>query len=496
MRHSYGVERRAIGVRAGAAVALLSVVGLTPAVASTDGASFQIMPYSGVFSFLSGVSADGQIAAGGSGGFRDYDPIWGEKGDVFARPIPRFPANVSSDALGISGDGNVVIGRSGLTGSSIRATRWVRQGDGSWAGEFLNDENGDPTGDLFGGSTSGQPWAASQDGSVIVGGSRSDNGNEAFRWTEATGMVGLGDLPGGSFISDAKGVSRDGTVVVGFSQSDNGTEAFRWTAASGMVGLGDFPGGITASQSEGVSGDGQTVVGSAGVPFDAETGWTSGRVAAKWTQADGWVDLGNFSEADGGDPSQFRNGLATGASYDGSVIVGTSGLATRSSIPFVWSEASGMRPVKAVLLEAGVTDVDGWDILGIRGISDDGRTLVGDAMAAGNAFSGFFATLPEAFITGGIGVGLTGDFTGNGQVEQGDLNLVLNNWGGARGAWENTEGFATGNVDQEELNAVLNNWGASGSPSFEGFAVPEPATGLVVLGLLGLGRPRRRAARR
>ncbi len=38
-------------------------------------------------------------------------------------------------------------------------------------------------------------------------------GGEAFRWTQAGGMVGLGDLPGGTFGSKTFFVSADGSVV-------------------------------------------------------------------------------------------------------------------------------------------------------------------------------------------------------------------------------------------------------------------------------------------
>ena len=69
-----------------------------------------------------------------------------------------------------------------------------------------------------------------------------------------------------------------------------------------------------------------------------------------------------------------------------------------------------------------------------------------------------------------------GDYNGSGSVEQGDLDLVLNNWGGPRGNWSNAEGFNSAGVDQEELDRVLNNWGSSAAPSFGGSAVPEPGT--------------------
>ena len=89
---------------------------------------------------------------------------------------------------------------------------------------------------------------------------------------------------------------------------------------------------------------------------------------------------------------------------------------------------------------------------------------------------------------------LAGDFNGSGSVEQGDLDLVLNNWGGPRtaGFVANTDGLATTGVDQEELDRVLNNWGSSNAPAFNGVAVPEPAALSLLAGLAFLGRRRTR----
>ncbi|MEM8782878.1 MAG: endonuclease/exonuclease/phosphatase family protein [Planctomycetota bacterium] len=75
---------------------------------------------------------------------------------------------------------------------------------------------------------------------------------------------------------------------------------------------------------------------------------------------------------------------------------------------------------------------------------------------------------------------VAGDFDGSGSVEQGDLNLVLNNWGldtadETPDGWVNTADLS-GVIDQAELNLVLNNWGnANATPDFSGFDVPEPA---------------------
>ncbi|MEM8784015.1 MAG: PEP-CTERM sorting domain-containing protein, partial [Planctomycetota bacterium] len=102
----------------------------------------------------------------------------------------------------------------------------------------------------------------------------------------------------------------------------------------------------------------------------------------------------------------------------------------------------------------------------------------------------------DQFFTISLGdaAGIIGDYDDSGQVEQGDLNLVLNNWGQAAPFDPNGDPFDTPNVDQEELNRVLNNWGSTAAPSFEGSAVPEPATMAILGGLALAGLRRRRSA--
>lgn len=147
-----------------------------------------------------------------------------------------------SFAHGVSADGSVVVGESSSVNSPAEAFRWI-QGTGMVGLGFL--PGGGPSANLNAGSNA---LGISADGSVVVGYSNIPNvnggygGYEAFRWTQATGMVGLGDLPGGIFDSKATGVSADGSVVVGNGTGFYGT-AFRWTQATGMVGLGYLPGG-------------------------------------------------------------------------------------------------------------------------------------------------------------------------------------------------------------------------------------------------------------
>mgnify|MGYP006193284809 CR=1 FL=1 len=165
------------------------------------------------------------------------------------------------------------------------------------------------------GSFSSSATGVSADGSVVVGSSTRTPmwTTEAFRWTQATGMVGLGDLPGGSFYSDANGVSADGSVVVGISNIGNGSEAFRWTQATGMVGLGVLPGGYFSSSALGVSADGSVVVG--------------------------------YSDSE--------------------------------NEAFIWNSTQGMRSLKQVLTNDYGLNLNGWDLTSANAISADGLTIVG-----------------------------------------------------------------------------------------------------------------------
>lgn len=83
------------------------------------------------------------------------------------------------------------------------------------------------------------------------------------------------------------------------------------------------------------------------------------------------------------------------------------------------------------------------------------------------------------FADPGIGA-IAGDYNDSGTVEQGDLDLVLLNWGTdsppVPSGWINqqpgTGDFTTSVIDQEELDGVLLNWGNTGAGAA---TVPEPS---------------------
>jgi probable HAF family extracellular repeat protein len=159
--------------------------------------------------------------------------------------------------LACSADGSVVVGE--YSSPSTQAFRWTS------AGGFIG------LGDLSTPLVSSQAIGVSPDGSIVVGQGTSASGKEAFRWTQNTGMEPLGDLPGGSFKSFARAVTNDGSVIIGDSESSLGFEAIVWTPTAGMRRLWDvmLDQGIDPSASgwsvlttiSDMTPDGRTVVG-------------------------------------------------------------------------------------------------------------------------------------------------------------------------------------------------------------------------------------------
>ena len=266
------------------------------------------------------------------------------KGKATFQGIGSLPAsNFGSVVGGISDNGLIVVGGSGLPGDE--AFRWT-QNTGLIG-----------IGDLPGGSFTSWAEGTSADGSVIVGQSDSADGFQSYRWTEETGMVGLGFLSGGTF-SGASAVSNNGSVVIGQSENSLGQmEAYRWTEETGMVGLGFLPGG-SASEAFALSADGSVVVG--------QSESVSGVEAFLWTEKDGIISLGGLSA--------FRNDVACAITADGLIIFG--GAVSDPSNPFteafIWTETGGM---------VGLGDLPGGDFSSIVfGTSADGSIAVGNSL--------------------------------------------------------------------------------------------------------------------
>ncbi|HUU92280.1 MAG TPA: PEP-CTERM sorting domain-containing protein [Phycisphaerae bacterium] len=326
-------------------------------------------------------------------------------------------------------------------------------------------------GHLPGGDFPSEARACSADGSVVVGSSASASGlQQAFRWTAATGMQPLatpsgltmswghdvsadGDwvvgFAGSSFASPvgwegvrwgpggsldriavagagvwAKGISGDGSIVVGAAAN----EAFRWTVSGDLEPLGTLYPGLTNPQSnaDGISSDGQTIVGDS----HATDGIGSVRDAFRWTDVAGMVPMGGAFTATGASADgsvivgTFDNhatalfeayrwtagtGLvplggyepdhhtrAQGVSADGSRVVGyVQSDSTDEQRAMLWDEQHGIRIIKEVLENDIGIDMTGWRLTQAWGVSDNGPTIVGIGWNPQGQQEAWRAVLPE-----------------------------------------------------------------------------------------------------
>ncbi len=265
-------------------------------------------------------------------------------------PLGNLPSNplvvpdvLGSYAHGVSADGSVVVGESGL-GSAMH---WTRN-----TGLRVLSDLSLVANELLGSYALG----VSADGTVVVG-SGYRSGSQAFRWTASTGLRGLGHLPGGSKGSYADAVSSDGSIVVGISDSATGSQAFRWTAATGMVGLGTLDPAFPWSHAADVSDDGSVVVG-----HSSTTGDIYGDAAFRWTAEDGMRKLEGM-------PSGYTRSIAYGVSADGSVIVGQA----RNGRPFRWTEGEGVQTLGSM--------PNGGHLGQAYAVSADGSVIVGSAQS-------------------------------------------------------------------------------------------------------------------
>jgi probable HAF family extracellular repeat protein len=203
-----------------------------------------LAPFSPASAIPRDVSASGAVIVGdGVNGsnleaFR-YDTVGG-----FAL-LGRLTGHARSDANAVSADGSTVVGQSSVGSTPWEAFRWTQAGGMQGLGNLNSG--------TFGGS---EALGVSGDGSLVVGTAPSDTGSTAFIWDEAHGMraltqilideLGL-DLTGWT-LTRATDISADGTVIVGWGMNPNGDSeswiavipepSTGWLVAAGLAGLG------------------------------------------------------------------------------------------------------------------------------------------------------------------------------------------------------------------------------------------------------------------
>ena len=181
-----------------------------------------------------------------------------------------------SSAYGVNALGDVVVGMADNSTNS-RAFRWTLNAGSATTGTMtdLGTLKNDNTGNSF-------AKGVNAAGNVVVGYSSTDSSSDrAFRWTLTSGsttagtMTDLGTLAADhtSGSSQAYGVNAAGDVVVGESVTSGGQQAFRWTQATGMQSIEDWlkANNVTVNDSApktytayGVNAAGNVVVGMLG----------------------------------------------------------------------------------------------------------------------------------------------------------------------------------------------------------------------------------------
>jgi len=322
------------------------------------------------------------------------------------------PGECGTQAFGISGDGNVIVGAGCVPSSQPggfvdQAFRWTVTGGYQLLGDL--------------GSGISDAYAASFDGSVVVGSSPPPGAFfGSFRWTATQGMmaVPVGCCP--------NAVTDDGTMVAGGNawwKTSGETGNFGDgsctdpqapltmvdLSADGSLAAGSGKGGLDMfgqqatnayqstptgncqdidavfnrnSDASGISADGSTIVGEA---QDSQGHYR----AFRWTASTGMVDLGTL-----GGNNLLSNALAT--NQDGSVVVGTS-LTTSSpdsNHAFIWIATRGIQDLQTVLNNHRARIPNGWILQVATDISEDGTVITGYGISPPVQGSNFGQTEP------------------------------------------------------------------------------------------------------
>ena len=282
----------------------------------------------------------------------------------------------------VSGNGSVIVGR--VPGPHGEAARWTI------ASGVV------PQGLAHAGyTTSSAASAVSLDGQIAAGDAAKQTNTQCPFWNSwyylhqyrayvqnepGAPLDVLGPLAGYNS-SSASAISGDGSIVAGNSIRNTScnewaSQACLWTGGEHPIGLGALA-PQTNSSALAISAEGSTVVG------------YSGPHAFRWDASTGMMDLG--------EPPGFTsdNRVAWDVSANGSVIVGYC-QAQNANAAFIWDESRGMRLLRDVLENDLGVNLPGWQLYAARGVSGDGRTIVGWGTNPTGQTEGWIAFLGDA----------------------------------------------------------------------------------------------------
>lgn len=270
--------------------------------------------------------------------------------------------------------------------------------------------------------------ATSSDGHTIVGWGLESLTLEAaaWRWTAATGPAPLLPLPGDP---GAEAVPRaadaDAATVVGLSSNRKTQRPVAWLRGSDSpTDLGSLTPDAAYGDALDVTPDGEIIVG---VTADADLV----ERAFRWTAATGMTEVPGMN-------------FALRIADDGSWIFGVD----LEAGSVFWTAETQTIEAEEWLLRRGFQLPDEWIRDGgwsVRRVGGDGRTIIIRRGLPGSPTSWYLQRLPSA---------CPADLDASGDVANGDLLEVLQNWDGPDGDidGDGTTGFG-------DLAAVLGAWG-------------------------------------
>ncbi len=465
--------------------------GAVPGVVNPGNDQAVFGPSSGAGSSLGLIARDGEPAPGVSDGalfdrFATFDPLMNAAGDV------AFTAYLRTGNGGAVTEGNdhAVFGPSSGPGSPLEVL--AREGepapgvaDGAEYFVFYTTTL----------NRSGQVAFKARLQTGAGSAVSADNDEALFGPSSASGSAGLGL------------VAREGAPAPGVT---DGAE-FESFSNPGINGAGDL-----AFRASLRSGTGRTVTETKDEAIfgpSAGPGSPWGLVAREGAPAPGAADGAEFGGVAGpafgdlvlngaGDVA-FLASLRTGETSDPGAVDDTNDEAlfaffgselrmiVREGDPFEVERPGGLvgsRTIAEIDFNAILFgETSGGDEGQPRSFNDDGLLVFGLEFTDGT--EGIFtASLVEE--------SLAGDYDASGAVDQGDLDLVLQNWGedvsatGVPAGWLNHQ--PVGLIGQSELDGVLQHWGITQAPDFNGADLPEPS--VMVVALAGLCARWRRSA--
>ena len=318
-------------------------------------------------SYAVAINGNGSIVVGGNSGQAVVwsGTNWANKTILGTlRTDDELPGGVyvPPSALGVSGDGSVVVGHTLDDNRKIHAIVWY---DNNWEkkidlGTHRNDNSGDS-----------EARAVSRDGKIITGYAAGKNSlDHATVWSGSNWATktDLGTLAtGNSGVSYGNAISSNGSVVVGTSTDDS--ERYRavtwsgngWSTITDLGTLSD--GNFGRSFGYGISGDGSVVVGKS-----VRYGYEERAVA--WSGS-GWTektDLGTLKKDNSGSSS------AVAANGDGSVLGGYAFNDDDERRAVVWSGSNW-----GTKTDLGTLTTDNSGDSRVFAISADGHFAVGEA---------------------------------------------------------------------------------------------------------------------